>query len=717
MPLTVLPSKPARKVAKSRMSKWRAGVLIAVHVLMLAHLAQWLWSREHGSGRTIAPVEPSESMYTIEVGTINAGFVFFALALLATFIFGRFFCGWGCHIVALQDLCSHIMNKVGVRPRPLRSRALLMAPTLLALYMFVWPTFKRVVLLPVERFTMERWGWMFPEWLIELPRVEHPGFVNAFVVKDYWHTFPSEWYIIVPFFFTVGFAAVYFLGNKGFCTYGCPYGGFFAPMDKVSLGRIVVNDNCEGCGHCTAVCTSNVQVAQEVRDFGMVVDPGCMKCLDCVSVCPNDALSFSFARPAVLARPRTDEAKEGKIKRPAWDLAWWQDILLLALVIGLFIGFRQMFNKIPLLMAGGMALIGGFGAWKLATLVTQPNVRLQSLQLKLRGRLKPWGAVFAVLAAAYLAWGAWGLTIRAIQFRANAWDLEVRTPAELVFSPGYTPTEQDKANAQRAIRLYTISDGPRHGGFGWNHAVPQNLRLAWLYAVAGDLESSERYLRRAIEIGEPPSSQAVFQYGQILSLLGKSPEDVRAALREITAKKKGVYPVEMALAEEALAGGDVTAAVATAEAVIAARKPEPDLHSAVRAGALLWRAGRGEQGLAAIDEAIEGVVGRADLMGLVLAADTMLQAGRVSRAQEIMALAVKHHPRAGAAHFHRARMLALGNDFEGALAELVEASRCEPRNPGFLAARAELLMAMGRMEEAQRVMQQAQEAAGMGAGR
>ena len=27
---------------------------------------------------------------------------------------------------------------------------------------------------------------------------------------------------------------------------------------------------------------------------GMVVDPGCMKCMDCVSVCPNDALYFGF---------------------------------------------------------------------------------------------------------------------------------------------------------------------------------------------------------------------------------------------------------------------------------------------------------------------------------------------------------------------------------------------------------------------------------------
>ena len=31
----------------------------------------------------------------------------------------------------------------------------------------------------------------------------------------------------------------------------------------------------------------------------MVVDPGCMKCMDCISVCPNDALYFGFGKPTI----------------------------------------------------------------------------------------------------------------------------------------------------------------------------------------------------------------------------------------------------------------------------------------------------------------------------------------------------------------------------------------------------------------------------------
>ena len=101
----------------------KPAVLIVVHLLIAAHIVQWVVA-----GSTVSPVEPSESMQTLELGEINAGFVFFVVAILATLIFGRYFCGWGCHVVALQDLCTWMMNKIGVRPKPFRSRLLVWAP-------------------------------------------------------------------------------------------------------------------------------------------------------------------------------------------------------------------------------------------------------------------------------------------------------------------------------------------------------------------------------------------------------------------------------------------------------------------------------------------------------------------------------------------------------------------------------------------------------------
>src|SRR5262245_29686219 len=143
VPLPVLspdaPAHDARHIRRSRSSRWRVAVLIAVHVLFAIHLGLWFLSgMRAGVRETLSPVEPSESMYSLEGGLLNAGFIFFILALTSTLLFGRFFCGWGCHIVALQDFCGWLMKKCGIHPKPFRSRLLVFVPLIVALYMFVW---------------------------------------------------------------------------------------------------------------------------------------------------------------------------------------------------------------------------------------------------------------------------------------------------------------------------------------------------------------------------------------------------------------------------------------------------------------------------------------------------------------------------------------------------------------------------------------------------
>src|SRR5215211_7314640 len=103
---------PDSDIRESKMGRWRAASLIVLYLLMIAHIIQWRLM-----GQTVSPIEPSESMNTLQNGAINAGFIFFILAILATLIFGRFVCGWGCHIVALQDFCGWLMKKIGLTPR------------------------------------------------------------------------------------------------------------------------------------------------------------------------------------------------------------------------------------------------------------------------------------------------------------------------------------------------------------------------------------------------------------------------------------------------------------------------------------------------------------------------------------------------------------------------------------------------------------------------
>jgi tetratricopeptide (TPR) repeat protein/ferredoxin len=258
------------KMRASRVGKWRALSLVLVHLLVAIHVAHWL---EKGS--TMSPLEPSESMELGKRGLLNAGAIFFSLTIASTLVFGRWFCGWACHIVALQDGCRWLLRRIGIRPRLVNLGVLSAVPWLAFAYMFFAPVIARLF------------------------AGEDLGLRDVKLYTDsFWRTFPS-WPVALITFAACGFAIVYLLGSKGFCNYGCPYGAIFGVADQLAPMRIRVTDACEQCGHCTATCTSNVKVHQEVRDHGMVVDPGCMKCLDCVSVCPNDALYFGFGAPAI----------------------------------------------------------------------------------------------------------------------------------------------------------------------------------------------------------------------------------------------------------------------------------------------------------------------------------------------------------------------------------------------------------------------------------
>jgi len=254
-------------------ARWRMLVLIAIHVAIALHVAHWA-----AAGSTLTPLEPSESIELTAKGVLNAGAIFFGLAILSTALFGRFFCGWACHLVAIQDGCRWLLEKLGLRPRPVNLGLLGLVPLVVFVYMFLAPL---------------------------LPRIEQGlglGIAHKeFMTEGFWDTFPGLEMALLTFL-VAGFLMVWFLGAKGFCTYACPYGAVFGIADQLAPVRIRVTDACEGCGHCTAVCTSNVRVHQEVRDWKAIVDPGCMKCLDCVSVCPKDALYVGFGAPAIAAR-------------------------------------------------------------------------------------------------------------------------------------------------------------------------------------------------------------------------------------------------------------------------------------------------------------------------------------------------------------------------------------------------------------------------------
>ncbi|MDB4324852.1 tetratricopeptide repeat protein [bacterium] len=483
-------------VRKSRNAPRRAVVLVLLHLAIAAHATHWLLA-----GESLSPVEPSESMYTLELGQVNAGFVFFVVAILLTLVFGRFVCGWGCHLVALQDLCGWVMKRFGIRPQPFRSRTLAFAPFVVAFLMFVWPTLRRLFVDPGPPF---------------------PGFSNHLVTDGFWDTFPGP-VVAVLTLLSCGFATVWFLGAKGFCTYACPYGAFFAVTDRLSPMRIVVTDDCEQCGHCTATCTSNVRVHEEVARFGRVVDPGCMKCLDCVSVCPKNALSLGFARPAFLDRVR------GATRRFGLGLGPELAVAAIALVSALiFRGlYKGPYGGPGLLMAtalGGITAFIGLKSWQL---IRRPTLRLHRFVLKDAGRLTSAGIGFAVVATLWLALTAHSGLVEWSRERGTVWLNRTEATRDDVFGGARELSSLSVAHHQAAERAHSYLGRAHRWALVPTFEVEAGL--AWTSLLRGELDEGLAYLQQAIDIA--PDNAGLRRDAVVLYLrAGRLDDAVEAAM-------------------------------------------------------------------------------------------------------------------------------------------------------------------------------------------
>jgi tetratricopeptide (TPR) repeat protein/ferredoxin len=459
-----------------------------LNLLMIAHIIQWRLM-----GKTVSPIEPSETMHTLQRGAVNAGFIFFALAILATMIFGRFVCGWGCHILALQDFCGWLLKKIGLPPKPFRSRLLVYVPLIAALYMFVWPTVYRF-------FFSSESGPLIPK------------FTNHLVITNFWETFPTV-SVAIPFLFICGFMTVYFLGQKGFCTYACPYGGFFGLADKLSPGKIRVTDACNQCGHCTATCTSNVMVHAEVKEFKMVVDPGCMKCMDCISVCPNDALYFGFGTPTLLA------PKSNAIKRN-YSLTWPEELAGAVVFLASFLAVRSVYALVPFLMALGIATITTFLALRTWRLFKTNDLSFYRFNLKAAGRLRPAGWAFALFAVVWIGLNAHSGWVRYQEYNGDLAFQKIQIPDELALAqkdPGPWLSPADRGSIAEGKKYFRNASD--FGFFANNEAMS---KLAWFEYLSGDAEQSTQLLSQAAARQRGQGKALSLYYrGAILNLLGR----------------------------------------------------------------------------------------------------------------------------------------------------------------------------------------------------
>ena len=626
-----------QRIRPSRTSKWRAGVLITIHLLIALHITHWLVT-----GRSVTPVEPSEAMAFSRDGIVNAGLIFFCVAILLTLFFGRLFCGWACHLVALQDLSRWLLAKAGIRPRPLGSRILRWVPFLACGYMFLWPAVYRL-------------------WIGDSFRSIHVEMTTG----SFWATFPG-WIIGALTFLICGFVIVYLLGAKSFCTYACPYGAVFGVVDRFARLRVRVTDACRGCGHCTAVCTSNVPVHAEVRDFGMVVNDGCMKCLDCVSVCPNDALYYGMgpSRGRAIAGSTSPQRR-----RPT--LTWGDEAVLAMGFAAAFFTFRGLYGVVPFLMALGLSAVLAYLMLVATHSLIRPHLSLRQFRLKHQGRLLPAGYLFLTLMVLLTAfWIHSGIH----RYHHHLGERHFRATAGLRLAALDIASQPSALNDRDSRRLRAgIHHLEKIQSQGLFSTLGNTPRLAWLYFLSGSPVEFSSAAERAIELGEYTADMH-----HLLALEAVRERDLEGALPHFnTAIEADPYRPEPRgnLGLVLVSLNRFPAAEAVFDEALEYVEGSPDLH--YNSGLIKAIQGDSPAAIARFEETLAlsptHLAARENLAGV------LASIGRFRESAMHYRVAVEQSPNDAETRLLLARVLLGLGDHEGALAEL---DRCLDLDPG-----------------------------------
>ena len=225
-----------------------------------------------------------------------------------------------------------------------------------------------------------------------------------------------------------------------------------------------------------------------------------MKCTDCISVCPKNALYFGFGKPAsVRGKPA------GKPSR-RYNLSLAEEVFVAAVfMVTTWLVFRGLYDGPPLLMSAGLGGITAYLALQLCHLWNKPGVRIQNLTLKSGGRVKLTGWVFAGLTAAWLVFTAHsGFVQWHRQLGSHHLNRTLASREEVLsgeFRLRTYPASHHEA-AEKSFRHFRQAD--RWGLAG----VPEvKLGLAWGHLLRGEPAQAEEAIRAAVALAPQSAGQ------------------------------------------------------------------------------------------------------------------------------------------------------------------------------------------------------------------
>jgi len=250
------------------------------------------------SSITACPIGALQNAFAAFNATITGGSLHIGLYVIGFFGvlgmgFGRLICGWVCPFGFIQDLLYKIPTPKYRLPSFL-SYGKYISLFLFVIFLTLFLSFFNITLVSEE-------GSFNPSIQVNSTGETYPWFCKAVcpagtfeagipkMVMDpkvreslgFW--FGLKWIILIVFLFLI------IITPRAFCRFGCPIGAIYGFFNKISFYKLKVDKTkCTTCNICKTVCPADLTVHETPNH------PDCIRCLDCVSACKNNAIQKGF---------------------------------------------------------------------------------------------------------------------------------------------------------------------------------------------------------------------------------------------------------------------------------------------------------------------------------------------------------------------------------------------------------------------------------------
>ncbi|MFH2144114.1 MAG: 4Fe-4S binding protein [Bacteroidota bacterium] len=197
--------------------------------------------------------------------------IWFIAIIPITYLFGRVYCGWICHLGALQEFL-YLPGRIKVLQTAKAQKYLRIS---------------RYVLLATLIIQIAVMGTKY--WCRIDPFVNIYGFRDFYKMISGTIIFDSELIIIIILVSLLLISSV--LSFRPFCRTACPVGLIMGLVEKIPGASVIgTKGECAGCKLCNAACNSRAIVRND--NYSSIDNSDCIMCGDCIDACGKNGLGF-----------------------------------------------------------------------------------------------------------------------------------------------------------------------------------------------------------------------------------------------------------------------------------------------------------------------------------------------------------------------------------------------------------------------------------------